>query len=1405
MQTTLVKETRVVLMDPFVWGLLSWILTTAVSGIIGNRVDAAFVEGRKNNAQRLSGLVKGIEVPGNQDFQLAIYKAFTLSQIRLVEECLSELTGGTYGGVSPHIVLEPDNEQEVKWLIAELRNLKGRRNQIEQGVVYSSLPIKLPDIQELINLDTTEASFRFRDAVTGYIEHTSESPLYKAKAISPEKGLFEYICAFFSNEIRTNSAVQSVFQQQLLQHINSQLISLRTDIISIEDIETALQQQTQAIPQVLEEIQNLDSIIRESSQNIESLIQNFKLPPQEIIVLETFWENFSLETEPPLSTELIIGGRFDVQEELHSWLTEDPRKIIVEADSPQEAIAFLAAVIQNLNEKARAQNLKKAIVIDGVTSWHNLINSPEPLVLIPRIHQLEGSGRAIRNGHHVFIPSGRIGGAKNISIPRIKRREAEQALQRIGFNREQSSDLATLARRSLQAFRRKLNAYQDPVWAHPQEARSLLAPLLVGTWQDSSEGDRRVVERISRMSYESLQEPLVRWANEPDPPVRRVGNIWMIAAQEDAWLLIARYLTDDDLQIFEALAIEVLSELDPALELLPEQRYAASIYGKVPIHSGQLKEGIASTLALMATLSSEIPFAASRTGKDVVDRVVWNLFEEAKANEHLWASMAFQLPLLAEASPEIFLRAVDDGTRGDNPILVSLFQDSTSDAALMGSSPHTGLLWALETLAWNPDYLSRAVLYLARLKRLDPGGKFANRPLKSLRDIFICWHPNTTASAEVRLEALDIVRNREPVVAWQLLMSLLPRSHSSVSPTHKTKWRDWMPDNKISVTVQEYFEITNRILEWLTIDAGTSISRWINLIASMEELMLQQQEFLLEKLELLSPELFSSKEQANVCACLRSKIAKHQEYQERWEELLAFWWKWYCTALKCKPLDIEKFWLWIITLRKAAWLLTRSQVERLERIYVNFQPQELVDKHLWLFRYGLGIPGRAKYSWQERERIAKDLRSEALKEIIDAQGWDGVLKLAQQVKEPTLIGETLAKSGLLPIDINEFLKNGLGSSEPWLNQMTLRFVRINAYSKGESWSQEILSLNLKSWNSSQYLSFLLCMPFNEYLMDQVESIDENEQRIFWTSRSDIGLYDLGQTERIITPLLKFKRPHLAVSLIEQATQKGSDIVTPERIAEILEIAAQTNPLNENDVDLFAYQSAELLDHLEQSDLPRERLVSLELLYVQVHEHHRRPREFYRELSRKPDLFMEALQFVFKAENESSSDEHEHKKEFANTVWKLLENWRQIPGLREGDSVDFGALYIWVEEVREKAKQCDLIQVTDIYIGRILSFSPVDSDDIWPHKAVRDLLEKVENSDIEGGLRTQIFNNRGVTVRWPTDGGQQERILADRYLQDARHLNGRWPKIAAILRDLADDYSRQAQDYDQRAELTQDLW
>jgi len=1106
--------------------------------------------------------------------------------------------------------------------------------------------------------------------------------------------------------------------------------------------------------------------------NVENLIQNFHLSPQEVLALESFWQNWSQDTNPPLSPSLVIGGREKARDRIVSWLQGNPSPLSLQADSPEEAIAFLAAVVQNLDDEKRTEVLSRAVIVDGVTSWQSLITSLNPLILIARLNQREGIGQAVRNGHHVFIPLERSGSTDESLLPRIVRDEAEQALKDMGLSYDQARNLATLARRSLSALRRKLAIAQNiqrPEWAQSNNARDLLAPLLASAWDDSCKGDRDAVAQLSGIPYENLQTILVRWVDAPDPPIRRVGNIWMIAAQEDAWRLIARYLTDDDLQRFETVAIDILSELDPAFELLPEQRSAASIYGKVLTRSGHLRKNIAEAIALMAARSSEVSFTANRTGESVARSIVRQLMENAKNDNALWASLASELPLLAEAAPSIFLEAVHAGLAGESPSLVNLFQDSTSDAAFMSSSPYTSLLWALETLAWHPNYLGSVALCLAQLTRLDPGGRLCNRPAHSLRDIFICCHPHTTAPLASRLNVLDTIRRQEPEVAWHLLMNLLPTHHTSiVLPTHGTKWRDWVPDSP-TATGQEYFEATTAILNRLLSDAGTSSTRWCSLIAAMAGMTSEQQETVLQRLETLDPAQFSSQERAEIFDCLRQETTRHRRFPE------------------------------------AGWAMPVDRVEQLEGIYNRFQPDDLIDRYRWLFKLRVELPGTRDRPWNEQERAVENLRVTALQEILTTQGWNGVLNLARQVQKPALVGHTLAEAELLPIDLGSFLEDTLGASEGWRSLMIQQFVRVSAYKYGESWVEDCLNANLSAWSSEEYGEFLLCLPFNVYLLDRLDAAVEEVQHYFWSQTQARNLLDANQAERVLTQLLKFQRPHFAVDLIEWAIKQTPGILSPERIAEVLEISARTHPDQRFNSSDFVYHSAELLDYLENTEISRDRLASLELSYFQIHQHERYPRFLYKELSRDPALFIEALQHVFRAKNEPPVEISDEPNGFAELMYSFLHSWKQMPGVQEDSSVDADALRAWVMGARELAAECDRSERADIHIGYALAFSPIDPDGIWPHKAVRDLIQEMANLNIEKGWRTQIFDNRGVTTRSLTEGGKQEFALVERYETAARQLTDLWPRVAAILQEVAEGYRQDATRYDQRAELTQDFW
>ena len=110
------------------------------------------------------------------------------------------------------------------------------------------------------------------------------------------------------------------------------------------------------------------------------------------------------------------------------------------------------------------------------------------------------------------------------------------------------------------------------------------------------------------------------------------------------------------------------------------------------------------------------------------------------------------MPLISEASPSAFFKFVEQSLSEKEPKIMSMFEEV--DTLMSPTSYHTGLLWALEKLAWFPDFLTRVTIILGHLAKLDPGGHLANRPLNSLRHIFLPCAPQTNANLEYRFNAL---------------------------------------------------------------------------------------------------------------------------------------------------------------------------------------------------------------------------------------------------------------------------------------------------------------------------------------------------------------------------------------------------------------------------------------------------------------------------------------------------------------------------------------------------------------------------------------------------------------------------------------------------------------------------
>lgn len=148
--------------------------------------------------------------------------------------------------------------------------------------------------------------------------------------------------------------------------------------------------------------------------------------PEGTVDLGSFWKDWSAITQPATSPELVLSGRSDVVQTIHSWLPESVAPLTLQAESRDEALSVFAAALQQLPEEQRVAALPRAIIVNDVAAWHRLTASDQPLILIQAFDNREALGRTARTGYKVVIPLGRADStsAKTVEIPRLSREEA---------------------------------------------------------------------------------------------------------------------------------------------------------------------------------------------------------------------------------------------------------------------------------------------------------------------------------------------------------------------------------------------------------------------------------------------------------------------------------------------------------------------------------------------------------------------------------------------------------------------------------------------------------------------------------------------------------------------------------------------------------------------------------------------------------------------------------------------------------------------------------------------------------------------------------------------------------------------------------------------------------------------
>jgi len=813
--------------------------------------------------------------------------------------------------------------------------------------------------------------------------------------------------------------------------------------------------------------------------------------------LEDFWSEWQSFTRPPLAEDILLSGRDPLAERLKAWLSAPPSPLLVQADTPDEAIAFLGALIASKPSEQRDPILSRALLVENLETWREVAPVTEPLLLVPTFDVTNNAAITAAN-HYVYLPLTRASplASNAIVLERPSTESLKKQLIAAGLAEERADRVLQESGKRLAVLRRILAAVPDiaiPAWAQPSEAVVLAPLILMGGWIDANEADRAVAEKITGLPYDKLQVLLTRWANEVDGPIQKIGEQWELVSHEDAWRLLEKYVTPAQLKAFLSACKDILELVDPRFELPAEERFYAGIRGKVHSYSPALRDGLVTALALMGSRGTQAVAYGGSPAQAWVDGFVRRLLEKTEGTKR-WVSLHDFLPTLAEAAPDKFLEAVERNLQKQPSPLLELFEE---EGDLFGACLHSGLLWALESFAWHPSYLTRITLILGALTCIDPGGRWANRPSASLREIYLPRLPQTTAGLSQQLEALDRLAEREPDAAWTLLSQMLPSYHSTSNHIHRPKWRPWGVDWKTGTTHSEYWKTIEAIVPRLLSLAAQKPERWGSFISAIEPLSPVHRGMILDGLEKLDQSALSPEAIQSIWHAVRHLL--HHQNQHA----------------------------------SADWHLPEDVLERIEKLYARFTPNVPAHRLAWLFDFHPELPFLKEVDfWKERDELEKE-RATAASEI-SKWNTDAILSFAASIKRPDIAGEHLGR--LLAEDANlaDLLATAFAADDSRLHSFGQGIVS-GAFSKrGTVWRDKFLPESLAGgWISVAKALFCLGLPFTKETWSLAESAGNDVSRTYWKEVKPWRLDDPSALPYICDQLLTVQRPNAAFDFAAQ--------------------------------------------------------------------------------------------------------------------------------------------------------------------------------------------------------------------------------------------------------------------------------
>lgn len=1099
-----------------------------------------------------------------------------------------------------------------------------------------------------------------------------------------------------------------------------------------------------------------------------------------LATLEEMWYEWSDITEPKLPKELFAAAVDSNKESIKNWLNSSPIKpFVVKADSQLEAIAFLNCAFEQLRDTCRG-TYERTVVVRDLAGFNMVANNPVSVVAIIASSEVEQKLAGFHRKSHYIIVRQRSTQFReaDIELDVLGLAHFHNALSDTGLITTKIEQLARESARSPTILRRRLaqtESIKIPSWGNNGTIAKVLIPLiLVGAWDSSRKADREILEFLTEETYDELDKKLAWLMTLPEAPVWTANSMHGIVSKIDALDTVRGHVTKKILEDFLLTAELVLSDDDPSFDLPKDERWAADIYEKTRDHSSALRRNICDSLVLLSVHGNNL--LGDRIDIDLesnIRSVIRNLLTPSKRST--WYSQRDELPKYAEADPATFLDVVEKDLESGNSQLSELL--TSAPTGVFDKCTRSGLLWALELLAWDPVRLVRVVRILATLCEWKIDDNWSNKPIESLKSVFRFWMPQTSASVEQRNRILELLTKEFPNVGWKVCIDQLIRAPSLGYFSAKPRWRTDALAATDAVTHGEKREVILRTTE-------LALAWSIHDEQSLGDLV-ERSEFMRE------------------------------DHRRRLWEIISVWSNSETTTDSQRATLRERFRRSVRYLESSTEPSNEADQENIQRVYSQLQPRNLIARHGWLFQskwvnYSRQECLNKELDYGARDKHIAQLRQSGLEQIWTEHAVKGIKELCRSSKAPIVVGEYIAKILKQSTLRTEFVTSMLMEPSHDLHGAYEQCIS-GFLTKLDMSDRTKLLESLATYyraDETRLLKILCLAPFDSTTWRIVDGQNSTFQKDYWTNVVPHWCdHSASEMARIVDELIEVERPEAAF----HTAYPNWDKLDSPRIVNLLTHLASSRKEPEFHFEASVQDISSAFDVLEnRDDTSGEELARLEVMYTDTLVHTRHGlRNLEEQVTNKPEWFVQLLELVFKRKDGRSDPTYlssmnpEYRSTVATTAYTILTNLSKIPGEQEqSDSDKEKRLISWLKQARSLALEKGRLKIADKMIGQLLAHSPSDEDGIWPCKSIRNALDEIHSEDISLGIEIGVHNLREDIAR--EEGGKQERDLEEKYRILAKRVEFEHPFTTKMLERIADSFKRDAKWWDKQERVDQRL-